>query len=100
MAALRVFDFKFRVDRIVIDGGARLACVGGCRSRIPVSARARPARAAGSAGWNTIANGPSGAFAAAYLGDDAVAEIFASARGKNSSLIQICTEALRSSASA
>lgn len=34
------------------------------------------ARADGSAGWNSIANGPSGGFAAAYLGDDCVAEIF------------------------
>jgi alkylation response protein AidB-like acyl-CoA dehydrogenase len=34
------------------------------------------ARADGSAGWNAIANGPSGGFAGAYLGDDCVAEIF------------------------
>jgi len=34
------------------------------------------ARADGSSGWNSIANGPSGGFAAAYLGDDCVAEIF------------------------
>ncbi|MAG29872.1 MAG: acyl-CoA dehydrogenase [Deltaproteobacteria bacterium] len=33
-------------------------------------------RADGSAGWNSIANGPSGAFAGAFLGDDAVEEIF------------------------
>ncbi len=35
------------------------------------------ARADGSAGWTLIANGPSGAFAGAYLGDSAVAKIFA-----------------------
>jgi len=34
-------------------------------------------RADGSAGWNSIANGPSVAFAGAFLGDDAVEEIFA-----------------------
>ncbi len=34
-------------------------------------------RACGSSGWNCIANGPSGAFAGAFLGDEAVAEIFA-----------------------
>ena len=34
-------------------------------------------RADGSAGWNSIANGPSVAFAAAFLGDDAVEKIFA-----------------------
>ncbi len=36
------------------------------------------ARASGSAGWNSIANGPSGGFAGAYLGDDCVAETFGS----------------------
>ncbi len=34
-------------------------------------------RADGSAGWNSIANGPSVAFAGAFLGDDAVGKIFA-----------------------
>jgi len=34
-------------------------------------------RADGSAGWNSIANGPSVAFAGAFLGDEAVEEIFA-----------------------
>ncbi|MCP5043312.1 MAG: acyl-CoA dehydrogenase [bacterium] len=33
-------------------------------------------RADGSAGWNSIANGPSSGFAGAYLGDDCIAEIF------------------------
>ncbi len=33
-------------------------------------------RADGSAGWNSIANGPSSGFAGAYLADDCVAEIF------------------------
>ncbi len=35
------------------------------------------ARADGSTGWNSIANGPSSGFAGAYLGDDCVAEVFA-----------------------
>jgi alkylation response protein AidB-like acyl-CoA dehydrogenase len=34
-------------------------------------------RADGSAGWNVIANGPSVGFAGAFLGDEAVAELFA-----------------------
>jgi len=34
-------------------------------------------RACGSSGWNCIANGPSGAFGAAFLGDEAITEIFA-----------------------
>jgi alkylation response protein AidB-like acyl-CoA dehydrogenase len=38
------------------------------------------ARADGSHGWNAIANGPSGAFAAAYLGDEAVAQLFGPGR--------------------
>jgi alkylation response protein AidB-like acyl-CoA dehydrogenase len=33
-------------------------------------------RADGSAGWNSIANGPSSGFAAAYLSDEAVGELF------------------------
>jgi len=37
-------------------------------------------RADGSHGWNVIANGPSGAFAAAYLGDEAVAQLFGPGR--------------------
>jgi len=37
-------------------------------------------RADGSAGWNVIANGPSVGFAGAYLGDEAVAELFAEGR--------------------
>lgn len=36
------------------------------------------ARVDGSTGWNAIANGPSGGFAGAYLGDECVAEIFGS----------------------
>lgn len=38
------------------------------------------ARADGSAGWTLIANGSAGGFTAAYLGDDAVAEVFAPGR--------------------
>jgi alkylation response protein AidB-like acyl-CoA dehydrogenase len=37
-------------------------------------------RADGSAGWNVIANGPSVGFAGAYLGDEAVAELFGPGR--------------------
>ncbi|MBW2313331.1 MAG: acyl-CoA dehydrogenase family protein [Deltaproteobacteria bacterium] len=33
-------------------------------------------RADGSTGWNSIANGPSGGFAAAYLGDEAIEQLF------------------------
>jgi alkylation response protein AidB-like acyl-CoA dehydrogenase len=38
------------------------------------------ARADGSAGWAVIANGPAAGFAGAFLGDDAVAEVFAPGR--------------------
>lgn len=52
--------------------------VGGdeCDFETQIAVAEEVSRADGSAGWNVIANGPSVGFAGAFLGDDAVAELF------------------------